>query len=581
MDSRSSRLAGLLPVRFRHCFPLFGAISILLPFTAGAAVTKTGDFYGSPSYTSTWVGNSGTSTLQVDGGSNYTTNALTLGYYAGANGTLTVTGTGTTLNTSQSVTVGYQGAGVLNIQAGAVMTSTGSSSSPSFYGIQIGNMSGASGTVTVDGVGSQWNIPNLRASIGISNGSSGSLNIQNGGTVNFGTGGVNVSNGGSLLVTGTGSTLNMLSSIQFNVGGAAAATATISAGGVINSAGANAVGWFLNQPGSMTVTGAGSQYNVAGTFILGNSSGTGTFTVSDGALFSVSQSGTPNSSGTGFQSLANDGVITIAGTPQSSNPGTPPSQGTLNIGAYDLSAPTTSGIIHAATIAFGPGVGVVNFNQTDTFTLSTGITGGGSLVQRGTGMTILTGTAAHTGTTTVQAGTLLVNGSITSSPVTVASGATLGGSGTIGGLTTLQGGAHLALGVSPETLTFSQGLTLNDDAVLDLQLGTASDLIRISGGTLTGSPDAGGITLNLSDAGGFGAATYALIDFTGAALADFTASDFTLGDTIPGYNYDLAIVGNTLQLTTTPLDIPEPASVFFLGTGALIVAGTRRRRQQR
>lgn len=586
MTSFSRRVAGPFSFSGQRWLSLCGMLSVLLPLTARANVTSTGSFYGSPTYTDTWAGLSGSGTLQVTAGSSYATNTLNIGSNAGATGTITLSGTGTTLTTNQNVFVGVSGAGVLNIQSGAVMTSNG----PAFpYGIEIGYYSGSSANVTVDGDGSRWVVPTMNALVGVFAGSSGTVTIQNGGNITFGAGQINVS-GGTLLVTGTdpithaASTLNMLSSPQFHIGSTSAvpATATISAGGIINSAGDNSVGPFQNQSGSMIVTGSGSQWNIAGTLSVGQSSGTGTLTIADGAVLNVSATGTANAAGTGFQSIAGDGVITIAGTPSSTNPGTPASQGTLNIGAYDLSAATTAGAIHAATIAFGPGVGVLNFNQTDTFTLSTAITGGGSLVQRGAGTTIITGPAAHTGTTSVQAGKLLVNGSIATSPVTVASGATLGGSGSIGGLTTLESGAHLALGVSPATLLFTHGLTLDDGAVLDLQVGTASDLLEVSGGTLTGSLGAGGITLNLSDSGGFAATTYTLIDFSGATLADFSASDFTLGNTIPGYHYDLALVGNTLQVTATSADIPEPASsVLFLTAGGLALGRCRWRQSRR
>src|SRR5690606_7742699 len=96
---------------------------------------------------------------------------------------------------------------------------------------------------------------------------------------------------------------------------------------------------------------------------------------------------------------------------------------------------------------------------------------------------------------------------------TLGSSQTLGGGGSIAGLTTIGSGAALAPGSSPGTLTFTNGLTLDAGAILNFELGTVSDLIAVTGGTLTG-PSAGTVTLNLSDSGGFAAGTYTLFDYT-------------------------------------------------------------------
>ncbi|WP_415908636.1 beta strand repeat-containing protein [Oleiharenicola sp. Vm1] len=206
-----------------------------------------------------------------------------------------------------------------------------------------------------------------------------------------------------------------------------------------------------------------------------------------------------------------------------------------------------------------------------------------ALVKQGTGTFELTNANTYTGGTTVNGGTLLVNNTtgsgVGTGAVTINSGATLGGSGFVDGETTIASGGHIAPGNSPGTLTFTNGLTLNDGAVLDFQLGTTSDLIRVSGGTLTG-PSTGAVTLNLSDAGGFTAATYPLFDFSGATTNSFDLSDFSLGNVIAGYDYVLAFNGSTLELTATASAIPEPAT-WAAGLGLVALIAVRRRRVAR
>jgi fibronectin-binding autotransporter adhesin len=209
-----------------------------------------------------------------------------------------------------------------------------------------------------------------------------------------------------------------------------------------------------------------------------------------------------------------------------------------------------------------------------------------SLVKTGVGTWVLGGTNTYTGSTSVNSGTLLVNGSLANTAVAVSSGATFGGSGTVAGLTTVFSGGHLAPGNSPGTLTFTNGLTLNAGSILDFQIGTTSDSIRVSGGTLTG-PLTGTILLNLSDAGGFNPLTgssYTLFNFAGATTATFTASQFGLGSLLDGtslsnYTFNLDGTASTLSLVYTPSAIPEPATyAAIFGATALAVAVRRRKR---
>ena len=144
--------------------------------------------------------------------------------------------------------------------------------------------------------------------------------------------------------------------------------------------------------------------------------------------------------------------------------------------------------------------------------------------------------------------------------------ATLRGDGVINAATTVEAGSRIAPGNSPGTLTFTEGLTLEDGAILDFELGTLSDLILVTDGTLAGPLD-GYITLNLANAGGFAAGVYTLIDFSGAERVNFDADRFELGSLISGYTYEISLDGNQLLLTAEA--IPEPSAALLAALAAI------------
>ncbi|MGH8046994.1 MAG: beta strand repeat-containing protein [Chthoniobacterales bacterium] len=207
----------------------------------------------------------------------------------------------------------------------------------------------------------------------------GTLSLTGASTYTGGTfveGGTLAVNGGS--ISSAGSNL-----VVGEVAGADAALRISNAGSVtVNS---SSIG-STDSTGTVTVTGAGSSWTSADAVI--GESGTGALTLENGGAASI---------GGGFL----DGLIVAkqAG-----------SSGTLNIGSPDLAHPTTAGVLNASKVKFGAGTGVVNFNQTDAITFSVPITGAGSVLQRGSGITTLAGANSYTGATTVSAGTLAFTG---------------------------------------------------------------------------------------------------------------------------------------------------------------------------
>jgi len=153
-------------------------------------------------------------------------------------------------------------------------------------------------------------------------------------------------------------------------------------------------------------------------------------------------------------------------------------------------------------------------------------------------------------------------GPLTYAEIQVNNTGTLGGTGSVGfnhpqnangGRVTVNSGGTIAPGESAGTLTLKNGLTLNDGSKLAFELGATSDLLRISGGTFTGSATAGGVTVFLADLGALaGENTYDLIDFEGATPSGVDLTDFPLAPGGPFSGGTLAIVDNTLQVTVNP-----------------------------
>lgn len=116
----------------------------------------------------------------------------------------------------------------------------------------------------------------------------------------------------------------------------------------------------------------------------------------------------------------------------------------------------------------------------------------------------------------------------------LAPGQTLVGAGTVNGGLTLGAGANLAVTdtVVP-TLTLTNGLTLEDGGIIQLRLGQLSDLIRVTGGTVTGA-GTGGICVGILNRIGTMVpnTTYTLIDWSGATLSGVEAEDFRIASPV-------------------------------------------------
>ncbi len=388
------------------------------------------------------------------------------------------------------------------------------------FGGFVGNLPGSQGTVTVSGVGSTW----TNFDIVVGGLSTGTLTIQNGGTVTSAAGtsiGLSVGAIGRVTVTGAGSSLNIGPGGGLNVGSFGTGSLTITNGGTVinNTAFTANIGSGAGSLGTVRVAGAGSTWSNSSGLNIGNL-GTGTLTVAEG------------------------GVVTAPAVVIATNAG---AIGILNIGAGAGSPAAAPGTLSAPSIAFGAGTGTINFNHTFfDYVVAPAISGNGT-VNVLAGTTIFTGANTYSGSTNVDAGTLRAGAPNTFSPnsaVTVASAGTLdlnGFSQTVSSLNNA-GLVNMGTGTAPGTVLTTTnytgaGGTIAMNTFLGAD-GSPSDKLVINGGSAIGNS-----FLRITNAGGPGAETVANgIAVVQAINGGTTApAAFTLAGEVRGGAFDYGL----------------------------------------
>lgn len=223
----------------------------------------------------------------------------------------------------------------------------------------------------------------------------------------------------SIIRTGVGGASNaaataLTATIASDLVGSAGLTKT-DAGRLVLTGANTYTGNTIIRAGKLQLGDGGTSGSIIGDVAI-NQGGQLIFHRSDDALSlggAISGAGSVTHQGSGTTTLT--GANTYTG-------GTYISNGTLQVG----DGGETGSIVGAVTTSHG---GALAFHRSNTGTFSGELTGSGSLIQRGSGTTILTGHNTHTGGTRITHGTLQVgNGGTTGSiqsHVDIAEGATL------------------------------------------------------------------------------------------------------------------------------------------------------------
>ncbi|WP_027556498.1 hypothetical protein, partial [Bradyrhizobium sp. Cp5.3] len=262
------------------------------------------------------VGNSGTGNLTVAADAALTASFLNIANLAGSHGTVTVTGPGSTLNTTsgqfQNITVGNDGTASLTVSNQAVVTTTN-------MGVAYNFDADVTDTLTVDNA-------TLNSTQGLTIANSGTANatVKNGGTIT--TGFLSLSNNagsaGSLTVDGAGSVVTAQSMSL----GSGSTTVTITNGGAVDiGPGTSTIAGALHIGSATSLGGAGKingnvvdDGNLTAVGLLnitGILGGSGTININDGGTLELAGSGAENVFFTGGNgTLMLDNALGFTGT---------------------------------------------------------------------------------------------------------------------------------------------------------------------------------------------------------------------------------------------------------------------------
>jgi len=341
--------------------------------------------------------------------------------------------------------------------------------------------------------------------------------------------------------SGVASSLGAGSSVALNAG-------TLSYGGTGNSSDRS---WIVAGAGGISNDGTGA-LDLSGNaaFAVGGAADSltlgGTFAGENTFSGVISGAGNliGNGSGTWVLGGANDfvGTVTVnAGTLKAGNAsafagttGFIVNGGTLDLGGYDLVAPSLTGA--GGTVALGSANLTVDTVADDSFAGI--ITGTGGFTKAGKGILTLSGANTYTGATTVNGGTLALGFNNAGAPVTniISSASTLN----------MAGGSLNVYGATQDNVQTFNGLN-----------------IVAGNNRIGGQSGSGSVTINF----GTITRTGGLIDFSLPVTGSFTTSNTSLGGwaTINGTDYAKVVGGNIVAFTDADYTDQDDASLWADG----------------
>lgn len=477
-------------------------------------------------------------TLNSSGGS--------IGQSSGSNGSVTVSGPGSTWNNGPlgGLIVGSFGTGTLTITNGATVLNNTTPAA------RIGNGTQSQGTVLVTGAGSLWS-NSTTLTIGLNG--AGSLTLAQGGRVS--APGVTIAqNAGSTGVLNIGAAKGTPATLAGTLATPSVTFGTGTGRLVFNHTAQSGNAYkFIPR-----IAGEGRVVVLSGaTHLIANNTYTGGTLIAGGMVLIDSNPNLGDAAGTltidGGTLRTRDNILMARNTTLGAGSGTLDTQGNtlimnapitgdgaltkLGAGTLVLTADNTySGgtNIAAGIVQLGNGgtTGAILgdvihngntliFKRSNELVLAGNIRGTGSLLQEGSGTTVLRGNSVYfSGSTAVTNGTLRINGVLGNgtNAMTVSDGGRLGGTGTFDGDVSIGDGGVLAPGNSPGTLFITGNLSLAGTSTLDYEFGRAgvpggrfNDLTLVGGNlTLDGT-----LNLNASVGGTFGPGLYRLISYDG------------------------------------------------------------------
>ncbi|MET3648988.1 autotransporter domain-containing protein [Phyllobacterium ifriqiyense] len=218
-----------------------------------------------------FVGQLGEGTLAIESGGIVNNTTGHIGFSPSSTGKVTVTGDGSAWTNDHTLVVGNYGTGTLTVTQGGTVSSEDGG---------LGIQAGSTGTVTVRDAGSAWS---MVSDLVIGNGGRGNLFVEAGGTIDNGFGyvGTGIGAEGHVNVTGAGSQWTSAHSLFVGDAGGSGTLLIEDGGTVTNGYGVIGSGTGTGTNGAVIVTGENSRWSNLGDLNLGNS-GRGTLTIEDG-----------------------------------------------------------------------------------------------------------------------------------------------------------------------------------------------------------------------------------------------------------------------------------------------------------